>query len=151
VSHLVGHVLSASQSCGVDTNLGEEELSSSKEVTEGLVVDDLLRDGIADSHLGEISLALHLNVLGQQSQLDVLDLVETGMSLVKGVNVVLDLGHGELSVDQLVQWRERSETHRTRKRPCFGAISFRNDLPIWAEAKGTRPLLNSRSLAKLTK
>jgi hypothetical protein len=111
VGHFVGHVLSASQSRRVNTDLGKEELGSGKEVTESLVVDDLLRNGVTDGHLGQVRLALHLNVLGQKGELDVLDLVESGVSLVKWVDVVLDLGHGELSIDQ------RRSLGRNRYRP----------------------------------
>lgn len=42
MSHLVRHVLPASQSLGVDSDLGQEQVDSSQEVPQGLVVDDTL-------------------------------------------------------------------------------------------------------------
>jgi hypothetical protein len=42
MSHLVRHVLPTPEPLWVDTNLGQEEVSSSKEVTESLVVDGAL-------------------------------------------------------------------------------------------------------------
>ena len=42
MSHLVGHVLPAPQPLWVDTDLDQEELSSSKEITKSLVVDNTL-------------------------------------------------------------------------------------------------------------
>jgi hypothetical protein len=71
------------------------------------------------------------------------------VSLVQWVDIVLNLGHGEFS--RLIRPVQNPMAHLTRRRPCLGAISFRKDLPICAEAKGTRPLLNSSNRAKLTK
>ena len=43
MSHLIGHVLPAPQPLWVDTNLDQKELSSSKEITKSLVIDNTLR------------------------------------------------------------------------------------------------------------
>ena len=40
---------------------------------------------------------------------------------------------------------------RTRNSPARGEISFRKERPIWADAKGIRPLLNSSRREKLRK
>lgn len=42
MGHFVAHVLSAPQFLGVDTNLLQEKLYSTQEVTQGLVVDNFL-------------------------------------------------------------------------------------------------------------
>jgi hypothetical protein len=42
MGHFVAHVLSATQFLGIDTDLFQEELYSTQEVTQGLVVDDFL-------------------------------------------------------------------------------------------------------------
>ena len=44
MSHLVGHVLPAPEPLWVDTDLGQEEVCSSQEVTESLVVDGTLQN-----------------------------------------------------------------------------------------------------------
>lgn len=69
MGHLVGHVLSTPETFGVDTDLCQEEVSPSQEVSEGLVVDDslcglrlmtlkwgraYLGNSIADGHLGQV-------------------------------------------------------------------------------------------------
>lgn len=100
MGHLVGHVLSESESVGVDTNLDQEQVDSSKEVTQSLVINETRVDGLTDSHLLDVGLTGGLDVLGQESQLDVSHLVESSVVLVKRVDVVLNLGHGELSDSQ---------------------------------------------------
>jgi hypothetical protein len=42
MSHLIGHVLPTPEPLWVDANLGQEEVCSSEEVTESLVVDGAL-------------------------------------------------------------------------------------------------------------
>ena len=111
MSHLVGHVLPAPEPLWVDTDLGQEEVCSSKEVTESLVVYGTLQvslrhspypaahvgNGISNSHLGQISLSTKLDLLWQQAQFDILDLVESGMSLVEGIDIVFNLCHQEFT------------------------------------------------------
>lgn len=100
MGHLVGHVLSESESLGVDTNLDQEQVDSSNEVTESLVVDQSGLNGLADGKGLDVGLTGRLDVLGEESELDVLDLVESVVVLVEGIDKVLDLSHGELSDSQ---------------------------------------------------
>lgn len=98
VSHLVAHVLTEADLGLIDTDLLEEEVDASKEVAEGLVVDNLLLDSLANGHLGDSGLARELDVAVEKGELDVSDFMEPLVLLVAGgVNEVLDLGHQELA------------------------------------------------------
>lgn len=56
------------------------------------------RDSLANGGLGDVGLTGGLHVLGEEAKLDVLDRLESLVLLVEGVDKVLDLGHGELTV-----------------------------------------------------
>lgn len=56
-----------------------------------------LADGLADRDLLELRLALLLDALGQEHDLDVADLVKAGVRLLVRVDKVLNLGHRELA------------------------------------------------------
>ncbi|KAF3806253.1 putative glycine--tRNA ligase [Colletotrichum gloeosporioides] len=101
VGHLIGHVLAEADLCHVDTDLGQEQVDAGEEVAEGLVVDDLVLDGVANLHLAHVGLARELGVAVEQGELDVLDLDEAGVLLAAlGVDKVLNLGHEELADSQ---------------------------------------------------
>ena len=98
MSHLVAHVLTEADLGLVDTDLLEEEVDASKEVAEGLVVNNLLLNSLANGHLGDSGLARELDVAVKKGELDVGNLVEPFVLLVAGgINKVLDLGHQELA------------------------------------------------------
>lgn len=132
MGHFVGHVLPASQTFGVDTDLGQEEVNSTQEVSQSLVVDDTLRsrwrqasqawaypspnrtmtdlvDGIADGHLSQGSLSTLLDFFRQQVQDDVLSFGISGVPLVLGVDIVLDLGHGEFTVTRTTSKQDKTQ------------------------------------------
>jgi hypothetical protein len=119
VSHFVRHVLPASKTLGVDTDLDKERVNTSQEVSQSFVVNGSLRmqevslclgnsierpghtylgNSIADGHLAECGLSAFLDLLGKQVQDDVLDFGVTSVSLVLGIDIVLDLGHGKFPI-----------------------------------------------------
>lgn len=53
MSHFVSHVLPAPQPSRVYTNLGQEQLSSTEEVTKGLIIDDTLHNHQLSCHHGK--------------------------------------------------------------------------------------------------
>lgn len=60
-----------------------------------------LSNSLTNSLLHNLGPTLALDTLGQKGENDVLDLVESSVTLVKRVNVVLNLSHGELSINRL--------------------------------------------------
>ena len=59
-----------------------------------------LRYGVSNSHLRQVRLTRGLNILRQERQSDILDLVEPRMSLIKGINVMLNLRHRKLPIQK---------------------------------------------------
>jgi hypothetical protein len=101
VSHLVGHVLTEAQLGHVNTNFLQELVDASKEVAQGLVIDKTILDSLANLDSLGLSLARKLSITVEKDELDVLDLVESGVLLATlGIDKVLDLSHEELTDSQ---------------------------------------------------
>ena len=100
MGHLVGHVLTETNAVGVDTDLGQEHVDADQEVAQSLVVDNLLLHSLANSDVQKVSLARELDRGRQDVELVVGDLAEARVVLLGGVDIVLNLGHGELSIKQ---------------------------------------------------
>ena len=113
VSHLVGHVLTETELCEVNTNLGQEELDTGEEVTQSLVVDEASLNSLSDGHRGGLGATRQLDVAVKQGHLNVLDLGEAGVLLATlGVDVVLNLSHEELTDTQKTGARRNLVTER---------------------------------------
>jgi hypothetical protein len=98
MGHFVVHVLTESKLVRVDTNFDQEEVNTANEVTKGLVINNTLRNSIANGHDGNLGAALKLHFGGQKVQLDILDIVESRMVLVLWIDKVLNLGHSEFTL-----------------------------------------------------
>jgi hypothetical protein len=101
MGHLVSHVLSEADLGLINTDLLEEEVDSSKEVTKGLVIDKALSDSLTNSNLLNVGLTRQLSVSVQENKFNILDLVEAWVLLATlWVNKVLNLSHQELSYSE---------------------------------------------------
>ena len=95
MSHLLGLVLSEAET----TNTGRHQkvVDARHVVTERLVVDDALVDGVTDLHLDEAA-SRDLRITSVEQQLLVANRIELGMVLLAGIDKVLNLSKCELAV-----------------------------------------------------
>lgn len=101
VSHLVSHVLTEAHLRQVDTDLLQEEVDSGQEVSQSLVVNKTLLNGLANRNLSGLSSARQLGIAVEENKLDILNLMESAVLLATlGVDEVLNLGHEELTNSQ---------------------------------------------------
>ena len=97
MSHLGRSMLSEADGGGLDSDGAQELEGSGDEVTNGLVANDSVSDGLTDLHHCGLSFVSILRGGAPERKLDLGDLEELLVRLIVGVNEVLDLSHGELS------------------------------------------------------
>ena len=104
--HLVSHVLAKPDFRLVDAKLLQEKLDAGQKVTEGLVIDDAIGNGLANSYGLDVGLARQLGSSVEKDKLNILDLCETRMLLAaERIDVMLDFGHQELAdTEQTSAW-----------------------------------------------
>lgn len=106
MGHLVRHVLPETKALRVDADLHQELVDSGNEVTECLVGNDTLIDGLADCDLSGGVLACFLNVAIEDGKLHIANLVKAFVLFVVRVHIMLDLCHGELAdAEETSAWR----------------------------------------------
>jgi hypothetical protein len=96
--HLVGHVLSEPDFLRVHADFEKELLNTSKEVTEGFIVNET--GGYSMTNLGGLNVGLtrQLDVSVEEFEFYILDFIETWVLLAAlGIDEVLNLGHEEFS------------------------------------------------------